>query len=108
MANLVATFLPAQALTSAGDTPLHMAAYHGRKWAVKTLLYLGANPNLRNNEGKLPYQVARQEDVREVLRIAVFTSNAAGIDDTHGPGESLNDSVNGRRVSEVYTTAPRD
>lgn len=44
-----------------------MAAYHDRKWAVRELLRLGANPNALNSEGQRPFQVARQDEVRSIL-----------------------------------------
>lgn len=46
-----------------------MAAYHGRLWAVTALLHLGARLDARNNQGQVPYDVARNhEDTRALLQ----------------------------------------
>ncbi|CAB1115177.1 unnamed protein product [Ectocarpus sp. CCAP 1310/34] len=55
------------ATTSNGDTPLHMAAFHGREWAVEKLLRLGANRGAINDRGERPVEVARHNTVRAML-----------------------------------------
>lgn len=60
-----------QAANSRGDTPLHMAAYHGQEWAVDTLLRLGADCLAVNDKGQSPFRVARHNTVRSMLKSAV-------------------------------------
>ncbi|KAL4228182.1 Osteoclast-stimulating factor 1 [Mactra antiquata] len=54
-----------------GDTPLHSAAWKGHAEAVNKLLEKGAVANIRNNEGKLPYQLAKDPETAGVLRSAI-------------------------------------
>ena len=44
-----------------------MAAYHCRKWAVSTLLSLGADRCATNDEDRRPIEVARHDDIRAML-----------------------------------------
>eukprot|EP00903_Cladosiphon_okamuranus_P019469 g17903.t1 len=48
-----------------------MAAYHGQKWAVDTLLRLGADRLAANDKGQIPFQVARHNNIRSMLKPAV-------------------------------------
>lgn len=65
-----------------------MAAYHNRKWAVDTLLCLGGECFTRNDEGNLPHQVARHEDVRDLLLEAAARRYAAEGTDSEGPSDN--------------------
>lgn len=67
-----------QAVNSNGDTPLHMAAYHGHEWAVLTLLRLGADCRATNDKGQSPFQVARYNTVRSMLKSSVKPGGTAG------------------------------
>ncbi|XP_014274864.3 poly [ADP-ribose] polymerase tankyrase-1 [Halyomorpha halys] len=40
-----------------GNTPLHIAVINDLPWSADLLLMLGANPNIKNNEGKLPQEL---------------------------------------------------
>ncbi|MHC9538280.1 MAG: ankyrin repeat domain-containing protein [Vulcanimicrobiota bacterium] len=54
-----------------GDTPLHLAARGGEYNAVKVLLCLGAEANIRNARGLTPLQVAlerKRDSIAELLR----------------------------------------
>lgn len=42
------------------ETPLHCAAQHGHTGALTTLLAHGANPNMANNRGEKPLDLAAQ------------------------------------------------
>lgn len=44
-----------------------MAAYHGKDWAIDTLLRLGANLQAINDKQQQPLQVARHNTVRSML-----------------------------------------
>lgn len=56
-----------QAPNSCGDTPLHMAAFHGQEWAIDALIRLGADCHATNDKGECPFQVARQNTIRSKL-----------------------------------------
>jgi hypothetical protein len=49
-------------------SPLHLAAFHGHRDVVFTLLALKANPELRNAKGQAPWAVAAVDDIAAVLR----------------------------------------
>lgn len=54
------------------SSSLHYAACFGRPQIVKTLLRYGANPDLRDEDGKTPLDKARErndEGHREVIQI---------------------------------------
>ncbi|CAM9712556.1 unnamed protein product [Ectocarpus sp. 4 AP-2014] len=81
-----------EATTSNGDTPLHMAAFHGREWAVKILLRLGANREAINDRGERAVQVARHNTVRAMLGPSTGSPNqdeepAAGFASSFEEGE---------------------
>jgi len=45
-----------------GDTALHKAAWRQHPGTTKVLVANGANPNIRNKEGKLPLDYARNSE----------------------------------------------
>jgi len=49
-------------------TCLHMAAKHGHKSIVKTLLFNGADPSVRDKLKKVPYMLAFDKETRNVFR----------------------------------------
>jgi oxysterol-binding protein 1 len=51
-----------------GSTFLHDAARRGDKRLIEMLLAHGADPIRRDRKGKLPYEVARDPDIRNILR----------------------------------------
>eukprot|EP01061_Rhynchopus_euleeides_P040108 TRINITY_DN68906_c0_g1_i1.p1 TRINITY_DN68906_c0_g1~~TRINITY_DN68906_c0_g1_i1.p1 ORF type:complete len:182 (+),score=53.94 TRINITY_DN68906_c0_g1_i1:62-547(+) len=53
-----------------GDTPLHHAALFGKTLFAKTLMQRGADPSMKNREGKMPAQVDRTKSVQKVMRNA--------------------------------------
>ncbi|XP_045156525.1 osteoclast-stimulating factor 1-like [Mercenaria mercenaria] len=53
-----------------GDTPIHSAAWKGHADAVDLLLEKGAQVNIRNKDGKLPYELAKDPDTAGKLRLA--------------------------------------
>lgn len=50
-----------------GNTPLHMAAAHGRKGAAEALLKAGASLDVENSEGHSPAKVAGDNARDEVV-----------------------------------------
>lgn len=69
-----------QAANINGDTPLHMAAYHGQEWAVETLLRLGADGRATNDKGERPFEIAKLNDIRSMLKPSVSPgATAAGV-----------------------------
>ena len=57
-----------------GSTPLHLAAQdsdrgdqEGRILAIKMLLDTGADPDIADSRGKLPFELSTNPDVREML-----------------------------------------
>lgn len=50
-----------------GNTPLHFAAMRGTVEVAKFLISLGANPNAKNNQDLVPYEVAHLDHVRAEL-----------------------------------------
>jgi ankyrin repeat protein len=55
------------AINRSGDTPLHVAAKRNSLEIVNLLLESGANKTQKNLWGKLPYDLAMQEAVRQAL-----------------------------------------
>ena len=50
-----------------GETPLHSAAAAGNIPVIRALLAHGANPNLTNNDGANPHQIAKSDAARNLL-----------------------------------------
>nr|XP_024218502.1 tankyrase-1-like [Halyomorpha halys] len=44
-----------------GNTPLHIAVIKDYFWSADILLILGANPNVKNNEGKIPQDLVTSD-----------------------------------------------
>ena len=58
LAGLPATTVHWNALDSDGDTPLHDAARFGHAAVVEQLVLAGADPGIKNKDGKLPVDLA--------------------------------------------------
>lgn len=50
-----------------GWTPLAHSAYLGRAKIVRILLERGADPNIPNNKNKFPMQMAKKEEIVEII-----------------------------------------
>ncbi|KAF3056934.1 Serine/threonine-protein phosphatase 6 regulatory ankyrin repeat subunit B [Trichoderma lentiforme] len=59
---------------ASGSTPLHRAAFHGRKAAVELLLQAKANPNIQSKAGRLPIHEGC-DDYKITLLLADAGSN---------------------------------
>uniref|UniRef100_A0A0N5AMY4 Osteoclast-stimulating factor 1 n=1 Tax=Syphacia muris TaxID=451379 RepID=A0A0N5AMY4_9BILA len=53
-----------------GDTALHAAAWKSHADCVEVLLEHGANPSIRNYEGKMPFDIARDTQSKALLEMA--------------------------------------
>lgn len=51
-----------------GDTALHDAASFDRQTLVEALIAAGADKTIRNKQGKLPYDLAHKEKVKDLLK----------------------------------------
>ncbi|KAL5004340.1 hypothetical protein ScPMuIL_017796 [Solemya velum] len=54
-----------------GDTPLHSAAWKGHASEVELLLLHGARADLKNNENKLAYELAKDPETAALIQQAV-------------------------------------
>ena len=52
-----------------GSTALHVSAYWNHSRIAKMLIDAGADMNMRNNDGKLPYELARTQELQELLKL---------------------------------------
>lgn len=53
---------------SYGDTILHVAARTENEEIVRLFLKLGADPFMKNRKGKIPIELARKANVRNLLK----------------------------------------
>lgn len=51
-----------------GDTPLHSAAWRSHPHVVEVLLEKGADPAIKNKDGKTAYDLAKDADVAAMIR----------------------------------------
>ena len=59
---LLATGVDRNAAAANDITPLHMAAYEGREEHVRLLLDAGADPALKDNQGRIPFDLANHPE----------------------------------------------
>lgn len=68
-----------------GDTALHNASWKGHPHIVQALLQKGANKTVKNNDKKLPYDLARKAEVASLLkdksRMSTSSAGDYGADD---------------------------
>ena len=68
-----------------GDTPLHYASTYGALSLARTLLKLGANPQLKNEERKTALDLARKEGHDDIVSLLSGSSGTvvaqSGLDD---------------------------
>lgn len=86
-----------------GDTVLHIAAFHGDFRIVNKLLLSGGNKNIRNNLGKLPVDLAKDDFVRKVLTSlnkAAKNSDSKSVIELVNFGHDINDK------ESIFSQAP--
>jgi len=69
-----------------GATFLHDAARRNDKRLVEILLAHGADPIRRDRKGKLPYELSKDPEIRNMLRSSRPSESGSA---TAGPGESI-------------------
>ena len=57
------------------ETPIYYAAYHGHTEIVKILAPLTADPNALNKYGQTPIRVAKNEEIRTILKSLLTSKN---------------------------------
>ena len=60
---------PVDARAEGGSTPLHSAAYNGNAAIMKALFDDGADPNVANDDGKTPLDLAREQRHHHMLEL---------------------------------------
>jgi hypothetical protein len=55
--------------TTSGDTPLHQACYYGHSETARVLLKHGASVNVRNDQGRSPFDEARSRGNTELIAL---------------------------------------
>lgn len=86
-----------------GDTVMHVAAFHGDFRIVNKLLNAGGNKLLKNNDGKLPVDLAKDDYVRKVLTSlnkAAKNSDSKSITELVNFGHNINDK------ESIFSQAP--
>jgi len=81
--NIILTHAPwlANEQSWSGWSPLHSAAVMGHSQVVTTLLAFGANPRLKNNQGKTAGELAKERNKLEVChRIQEFTQQTGQLE----------------------------
>lgn len=66
-------------VTSNNETALHLAAYYGNLKMVELLIEYGANPSIKNNEGQIAKDIAR-DSISESDEGDIYEQIAAYID----------------------------
>jgi len=64
---LVAAKADVNAVNKAGDTPLHKSSWKNHTAVVSFLLQSGGSKDIKNGEGKTPFDLARIRDVKVLL-----------------------------------------
>ncbi|XP_055084380.1 oxysterol-binding protein-related protein 1-like isoform X3 [Periophthalmus magnuspinnatus] len=70
---------------SVGNTPLHCAAYRGQKQCIIKLLKSGAKPTIRNSNEQTALDVARTDEIRQILTACQQKEANNGVPVIEGP-----------------------
>ena len=86
-----------------GDSILHISAFHGDFKIVGRLVYYGGNKKLKNKQGKLPVDLAKDNFVRKVLtdlNKAAKASDEKNIRELINFGKDINEKIS------IFSQAP--
>lgn len=86
-----------------GDSILHISAFHGDFRIVNKLVFFGGNKKLKNQEGKLPVDLAKDNFVRKVLtnlNKAAKASDEKNITELVNFGKDINEKIS------IFSQAP--
>ena len=86
-----------------GDTVLHIASFFGDFRIVKKLLHYGADKNIKNDSGKLPVDLAKDDFVRKVL---TSLNKAAKQSDSKSITELVNFGHDINNKESIFSQAP--
>ena len=86
-----------------GDSILHIASFHGDYRIVKKLTMYGADKTLRNDDGKMPVDMAKDNYVRKVL---TNLNKAAKNSDEKNMTELVNFGHNINSKMSIFNQAP--
>ena len=75
-----------------GDCPLHQAAWKGHPECVQMLLEAGAGTDIRNNDGKTPFELARNPEAAKFLRPVRKDSVLTNTDEAYIDDDAAEDS----------------
>lgn len=81
-----------------GNTALHMVVTYKNEGAVKLLLECGADPTIKNNQGKTPLDIAKKKENTEIIKLLSGAASQPAGGGPSGPKDSALDK--GLRVSE--------
>ena len=93
--------------TFKGDTALHLAAKSGNSEFVGELIRQGANSSIVNHEGKTALDVAKNKEIKDLLRSAQPSTTQAEVQITNqgivvnAPGEQTVSSLSGLAVEPL-------
>ncbi|XP_071773109.1 oxysterol-binding protein-related protein 1-like isoform X1 [Centroberyx gerrardi] len=68
-----------------GNTPLHCAAYRGQKQCVLKLLKSGASPSIKNMNDQTAFDLARSDELRQILAAYRDKDGSNGVRKFEGP-----------------------
>ncbi len=95
---------PTDAVT--GNTPLGVAALYGKTEIVRYLLSAGADPFIRNNDGRPPFGLAgdNPDHCNEIRNLLEPTPSVVGLVPTSAP-DSVAHAIDGERSNPVHGNA---
>lgn len=95
---------PIDAQDNQGNTPLHLACKSRKIGGVKVLLEYNANPNIQNNLGLTPLDIAVINQDNEMIELLLAKVKSVNTADNHGHhAEEHNDANSGVAHDSIAT-----